>query len=361
LKNVLLITDVNFWAKGAGHRMRISSLVEYLSSRVNLYIAYVGVMSVDVENSLESNLKARLWVLEKSKVLSSRGYGQRLKALLKSKSFDTIIIEYIHNTYFLNYINDHVKVILDAHDIISNRTEQFKKFNHGGVLFELSRETEFKIFEVYDYIMVLCEPDYKEIISSINSEKVLLCPHYVKQIKHEPRDTVKTIAFIASEYIPNVDAIAFFLNHCWPIILEKHKVQLHIYGNICNAFDFSTYDSVILKGYVTNLDEAYESIDIVINPVRFGAGLKIKNIEALSYGKPLVTTTHGSRGLDSRENTIFMVADEPEDFINAIASLIENTQLRRTVSKNARKFIKSNFSAKKCFRPLLDIINSPQP
>lgn len=356
LKNVLIVTDVSFWVKGAGHRMRIAALAEYLSSRVNLSIAFIGPIELGLEQDLSVALNIRMFVLERSKILSSKGYGRRFEALLKKTSFDTIVIEYIHNTYFLNHIPDGIKVVLDAHDIISNRTEEFRMFNHGSMTFEMSRETEFKIFDVYDYVMVLCEPDHSEIIASIHPEKVLLCPHHVTPLKYRVKKAVKMIGFIASEYLPNVDAIRFFIEHSWPAIYQKRQICLAIYGNINNVVDFSNIDGVVAKGYIADLNQVYQEVDIVINPVRFGAGLKIKTVEALSFGVPLVTTAHGARGLDEGKNKAFLTADGPVEFSGAVLSLIENYRLRQSLSEEAYKFIEARFSGEKCYNPLLNVI-----
>jgi len=66
----------------------------------------------------------------------------------------------------------------------------------------------------------------------------------------------------------------------------------------------------------------------IINPIRFGAGLKIKNVEALAHGLPLVTTTHGSRGIEAGVNNAFLYGDEAGEFIQAMASNIESVKLR---------------------------------
>ncbi|MFI5140410.1 MAG: hypothetical protein ACHQIM_21500, partial [Sphingobacteriales bacterium] len=135
MKKVLIVTDVNFWEKSSGNRMRIWSLIDYLSRQVQLTVVNTGPAPENIETTLRNVFNADFYVLEKNKYLNSNGYGRRLKAFLKDKHFDTIIIEYIHSSYFLNFLVDDVKIILDAHDIISERADEFKKFNHAGALY----------------------------------------------------------------------------------------------------------------------------------------------------------------------------------------------------------------------------------
>jgi glycosyltransferase involved in cell wall biosynthesis len=298
-------------------------------------------------------------VLEKRQFLSSNGYGRRLAKLLKQRLFDVVIIEYIHSSYFLNFLNGEPKIILDAHDIISDRTEQFKKFNYAGALYELSVATEFEVLSVYDYVMVLCPPDQQKLSKLLGKNRVLLCPHPVIVTRHPVRDEVQNISFIASRYLPNRDAINTFIKDCWPALSTKFPhITLSIYGTVCHSVEKPGTPNIVLRGFVPDLDMIYGDSDIIINPVRFGAGLKIKNVEALAHGIPLVTTSHGARGLEDIQNTGFLVADTPETFIDTITSLIANNSLRKQLSESALNFMSARFSAKKCFAPLVKAIKN---
>ena len=223
MKKVLIVTDVSFWEKSSGHRARISALVEYLAQQVTLTVVNTGPAPENIEKILGDRFHASFFVLEKTDYLNSNGYGRRLKAFLKNKHFDVIIIEYIHSSYFLNFLSGEVKVILDAHDIISERADEFKKFNYAGALYELSEQTEREIFGVYDQIMVLCQADVEKVTQMAGPGKALLCPHPVEICKHPIKKEVKNIAFIGSGYLPNIDTINWFAENCWPQISESPK------------------------------------------------------------------------------------------------------------------------------------------
>lgn len=357
MKKVLLVTDVNFWEGSSGHRMRIAALIEFLAANVQLTVVNTGPAPVGIEATLNNKYHAEFFVLENNKYLNSTGYGRRLKTFLKGRHFDTVIIEYIHSSYFLNFLVEDAQVILDAHDIISNRADEFKRFNYAGALYELSRETETEILNVYDKIMVLCQADYVEITAMTDACKALLCPHPVQTRRHPTRDEVKNIAFIASAYLPNRDAIKWFINECWPGISAKHDVQLSIYGTVGNGLIIPQGQQIAVHGFVADINQIYADADIIINPVRFGAGVKIKNIEALANGLPLVTTSHGARGIEAGINRAFLVADRAAEFVEGTGSLIENTTLRNNLQEKALMYIAEEFCAEKCFEPLLKAIN----
>ncbi len=357
MKKVLLVTDVNFWEKCSGHRMRISALIEYLADHVQLSVINTGPAPETIEKTLRAQYNADFFILEKTKYLNSNGYGRRFKALMGEKKFDSIIIEYIHCSYFLNFLINDVNVILDTHDIISERTAEFKRFNHEGELYEMPVKTESEIFGVYDKVMAICLPDFEKINTIAGPGKALLCPHPVKPCPHPINDKVHCISFIASSYLPNKDAISFFIENCWPQIAATYPVKLCIYGTVGENLGLNYLPQIEWKGFVDDINKIYEDADIIINPVRFGTGLKIKNIEALAHGLPLVTTTHGARGIENGINEAFLVADTAAEFISSINSLIECKQLRKKLHDNALSFVTINFSVKRCFDSLLEEIN----
>lgn len=358
MKTVLLLTDVNFWEKSSGNRSRVHSLIQYLAPRVQLTVVNTGPAPSGIETRLAETFGAEFFVLEKNKYLSSNGYGRKLKALLKGREFDVTIIEYIHSSYFINYLAGETQLILDMHDLVSRRAVDFARFGYAGALYELSEETEREILSVYDHVMVLCGEDFKDVEAMAGKGKALLCPHPVEAVESNFDPTLTTIAFVASSYLPNVDAINWFIQNCWPQIVSKFPVQLEIYGTICSALKPAGWQAVSLKGFVNDAGEIYSRAGIVINPVRFGAGMKIKNIEALAHGRPLLTTTHGARGIEESIGQALLVADGADDFTAKLELLIRDSELRKEMSQAAVDLVKREFTPIACFKPLMEVINA---
>jgi len=360
MKSVLILSDINFWEDSSGNRARLKALIAYLAPLVNLTVVNTGPAPKGITERLRSEYPAEFHVLNQKSFMSSNGYGRRLEKLVGDREFDVVIIEYIHSSYFLNFLNGEPKIILDAHDIISERAEEFKKFNYSAeAIYELPEAQEREILDIYDHVIAICGPDKQKLDTMLSAEKVLLCPHPVPAVGHVTRDVVANISFVASAYLPNRDSVNYFIRECWPSITTKYPhVRLAIYGTVCGSVEVAGNENISLMGFVPDLNSIYEKADIMINPIRFGAGMKIKNIEALAHGIPLITTTHGARGLEPVIGKAFFTADTPADFIVALSSLIENYQLRKQLSTEALKFIKENFSADKCFGPLIDAINS---
>ena len=90
-----------------------------------------------------------------------------------------------------------------------------------------------------------------------------------------------------------------------------------------------------------DLTSVYQRADVVINPISIGTGLKIKNIEALGFGKPLVTTSVGAEGLESGSQLAFLVADTAQDFANAVIGILQDSGLYRQLSSKGYQFAKA--------------------
>lgn len=208
--------------------------------------------------------------------------------------------------------------------------------------------------------MLINTSDFKKVRGVINNRKLLVVPHPCNVSPQLIREQVSVISFVASSYLPNVEAINWFLEDVWTTI-NNPAIKLHIYGHVGRFLNPRDYDreNIVLFDFVPDTAAIYTATDIVINPVRAGSGLKIKNVEALANGLPLITTTHGSSGLEQGEGA-FIIADSAVEFANAIEKLVSSLIERQTLALKAIEFARSNFYAEKCFKPLLDIITVPK-
>jgi glycosyltransferase involved in cell wall biosynthesis len=357
MRKVIMITDVDFWLQGAGHRTRICTLVIYLANHTNLTVAFVGMEAIYSETYLSEYLKCNFKFLEKKKFLNQIQYAKKLKMLFNTNDFDVCIVEYVHNSYYLNIIPQNVITILDTHDIISERNRSFKKFNYD-IIYDISKKQEYELFRCYDYIVAICDDDYNTLKNNIEIKRLILAPHPAKPIIREIRPLVTNMGFFGSSYLPNIDAITWFIRNIWPNVQKNFDGNLSIYGNVAHEMQVYSDRKIKLIGFVPDLNEVFSQIDISINPVRFGGGVKIKNIESLANGIPLITTRHGARGLEEGVNKAFLVAENKMQFIQLLDKLINNYRLRKELNQNALKYVGQNLSEKKCYTQLLSVINN---
>jgi hypothetical protein len=317
------VTDIAFWEIGSGEKARIRELHAFLHKQCKLTLYYLG----------EADKKAQLAIQ------------------LEKAEHDFIIVEKLHLDWILNLKNKNIPVYLDAHDLISDRVADFQRFNRScGTL---TLEEEITRLSKFDKVIFLQKEEYEKTLPFLGRERLLLCPHpVVPEEEIEIRETVESIGFFGGPSWPNIDSVQWFHDAVLPL-LDDLASKCSVQG----AFMFSPFAAFLpgmIKGPLhPTLSSYYRSIDIAINPVLYGSGLKIKTVEALAYGIPLVTTSVGAQGIQEEDGQAFLIADTPEEFAAAIQRLASSYDLRRELSARARHFAKQHFTPHACFSVLL--------
>lgn len=147
---------------------------------------------------------------------------------------------------------------------------------------------------------------------------------------------------------PNADALKYFLDNMWDEIYAQIKAPFYIVGS--NATDeikalHNEAKGIIFKGFVSEeeLKELYEKVRLVVVPLRYGAGVKGKVIEALYYNDPVITTSVGAEGIDNSYNQM-LVADEPGDFVEKCVNLYKDKEALKAMSKAADNYVRNKHS-----------------
>jgi len=158
------------------------------------------------------------------------------------------------------------------------------------------------------------------------------------QSPRPPATSEPTLVFIGSDYVANVDAIKFFCTEIWPLILAAlPAARLEIYGGVCRR-ELDVVPGTRLAGSVADLSVPYQRAWLVICPLRFGTGLKRKTIEALGWGKALVTTATGAEGLEDGRGRAFLQANAPAEFARLCLQVLSDDSLRQRLEQAAYEF-----------------------
>jgi glycosyltransferase involved in cell wall biosynthesis len=166
-----------------------------------------------------------------------------------------------------------------------------------------------------------------------------------------PRLEKLSIGFVGNfEWFPNADAVRWFVQSIWPLILaETPQVQLEIAGRGSETFNMPSANIHGL-GFVKSLDEFYNRQTVMISPLRYGTGLNMKILEALTYGKPIVTTAKSIQGFE--HTTPFVIANDPSTFAERIVNLLNNKQDIRTMELEISEYINTIFEENKLLNQL---------
>lgn len=150
----------------------------------------------------------------------------------------------------------------------------------------------------------------------------------------------------AMDYEPNVDAVMYFYEEIFPVIRKKMpECTLTIVGR--NApLDIQRLRSdrqVIVEANVKELAPYYERALVSAVALRSGGGTRLKILESMAFGTPVVSTSIGCEGLEVKNGHDILVADNPTDFANSVLEIMTSPALWGTISAKARKLVEERY------------------
>jgi hypothetical protein len=298
-------------------------------------------------------------------------------------TYDAIIVEYIRLTpvtLALQQIYPSAKYLVDTHDVLYLRELAFQRYGFSSGV-SLTTEQEKGLLSHYDAIIGITISDCQQFSQLQPTSRVICASHAYTPMRADstPESPIHAehgrcnLLYIGTGGIPNVDAVTVLFREIIPIVdrLTKRNYSLHIVGDVCNQsfirqlYEQASSPHIYLYGVLPNSLDIYRHIDIVCNPVRFGGGVKIKNIEAIANHCVLVTTSEGARGLPSSTLPYYICADYPDIQASAISQLINCPDLlnefkSRTVSA-ANLLLSSSRVYHDLDRYILDLPRIPLP
>lgn len=148
------------------------------------------------------------------------------------------------------------------------------------------------------------------------------------------------------EHAPNVDAVLWFAKEVYPTILPQYPdMKWYVVGGkVSKKIAELALDNIIIEGFVSDedLEKLYRKCRISIVPLRFGAGVKGKVVEAAYYQIPLVTTSIGAEGLPLKDQAM-LVEDNGDKMAKLICDLYQDYNQLKIMSDRGKRFIENNF------------------
>jgi len=146
-------------------------------------------------------------------------------------------------------------------------------------------------------------------------------------------------------YRANFDAMQFFLQEVFPRLQARRDVTLRITGRTDGVplERLPLGEGVVLTGYLDDVRPAVARSWVCVVPLREGGGTRLKILEAMALGTPVVATTKGAEGLEVTPGEHLLIADEPEDFAVAVLRLLSDEGLRARLAENGRRLVREKY------------------
>lgn len=172
-----------------------------------------------------------------------------------------------------------------------------------------------------------------------------------------------TALFVGARTKPNVESLEWFLQHVWPRVRGAvSDAELRIAGSIGAAFAGRRFEAVTFPGFVESLDREYGRAHVAVAPLVLGSsGVKTKIAEALSFGRPVVTTSIGvDPGDPGQYGGAVIVADAPEPLGHAIVRLLSDVRFRNKRIGDAAEQFERHFAPEAAYREVVALLE-PAP
>jgi glycosyltransferase involved in cell wall biosynthesis len=294
--------------------------------------------------------------------ITNRFLGNRILSILKDVKQsgmypDVIIFEFTSVIFWIEEIKkifpDSI-TIASCHDVTYQSVERsLKKTGSFGAFgqyyYHKFKKLELSILKQFDLLIFLNAKD-KALIEKedINVKKEIIAPFYDK---YTITNTVKKdyIVFFGAMYrAENIDAAQWFLKNVW-IDLDKYfngAVKYVIVGggmNDENKRSFTNYNNVIVTGFIKEPEAIFSRAACFVAPLRLGAGIKIKVLEAMYAGIPVFTNSVGIEGIPAVDGKDYIYCEGAHDYIDQIKTLLQDSHKWQSVSQNAKLVISNNF------------------
>lgn len=213
---------------------------------------------------------------------------------------------------------------------------------------------EARMAERFDWVVTVSDVDRGRLLSlapRLDPERVFVLPNGVNVTAYDgewERPRPNTLIFPgALTYNANYDAMEFFSSRIFPLIrAENPRVTLRITGRYDGVpvERLSPGDGIELTGYLDDVRPAIAHSWVCIVPLRVGGGTRLKILEAMALGTPVVATSKGAEGLDVTDGENILIADDPADFARAVLRLLGDATLRAKLSANGRRLVEERYS-----------------
>ena len=163
----------------------------------------------------------------------------------------------------------------------------------------------------------------------------------------------------ALTYSVNYDAMRYFLAEVYPLIRQQSPdVSLTITGSISgvDTAGLQSNGDVHFSGYVQDIRPWVASASVCVAPLRQGSGTRLKILEAMALGTPVVSTSKGAEGLDVIDGDHILLADDPTTFAHHTLRLLRDPDLRRRLTTNARSLVEERYDWLQIGQRFVDLI-----
>ena len=300
---------------------------------------------------------------------------RQLKKLLSEQTFDAIQVELIHLTAYWSLLktarNRDGKrpfLICDWHNIESELMRRYSECApnlprrwYARMTAQRLAELEKQMLSEFDAHTVVSERERAKLLAIQPRAEISVIEngvdieHYSSsamaqaeiRLAQKKADSVRRILFVGSmDYHANIDAVCYFVREVWPQIFQhKPEFIFTIVGRnpTAEVRALAQIPGVEITGTVDDVRPYYDEALAAVVPLRIGGGSRLKILEAMAAGVPIISTSLGAEGLAVTDRENVALADTAQQFCNSVLEVIENETLRNQLVTGGLNLVRSQY------------------
>ena len=250
---------------------------------------------------------------------------------------------------------------IDLHYLRLRRQHELDQAPATLKMAELAYDEECEVISKSDLTIVVSEFEVAELANEAPAAKVAVISNIHEVARDRPAfDDRSGVMFVGGfQHPPNIDAVEYYANEIWPLLTERcPDLETYVIGSRMPDRLKKLGESTGLKmvGFVEDLTPYYESCMLAIAPLRYGAGVKGKVNQALSFGLPVVGSPVAFEGMGLTHEREVMVAETAEDFAASVAKVCADPALWQTLSERGGASLAGRFTPEVAEAALRDVL-----
>jgi sugar transferase (PEP-CTERM/EpsH1 system associated) len=295
----------------------------------------------DVISLGRSLINGQPWIIERDDSTAMRRFLEQLvrSEAAAGRSFDLVHADQLNMAQFA--VGLPLPRLLDQHNAVWTIFGRMAQQEHGPMRLLWEREWrllkryEGRICREFEAITAVSEEDKRALFDAIGAPRQMpVIPIAVDAEDEQPIPRTSGARGILSlatmMWPPNVDGVMWFARDIYPRVKQRvHDTRFYVVGQrpVAEVRTLPESDpSIEVTGYVADPTPYIANSACLIVPLRSGGGMRVKILEALARGIPIVSTTIGYEGIDLIPGEHLLVADTPEQFADAVASLLTDPE-----------------------------------
>jgi polysaccharide biosynthesis protein PslH len=303
---------------------------------------------------------------------TSRRFKNALIELLNDNNYEIVQLEGLFLAPYLKFIreNSNAAIVYRSHNVeyiiwqkLCIRENSFLKRWYLRVLYARIKKYEASFINSYDLLVTITENDL-EILNSLGNKKpAIVAPFGMYNPGLSGNNVVRSgklnLLYIgALDWMPNIEALNWFVKKVWPVVRRKFPEMVFRVAGRNAKKDFITdiaEKGVICHGEIDNSGEFLAAENgIVVVPLFSGSGIRVRIIEAMFAGRPVIASSVAVSGIPVENEINILLADDSERFVHYIEKLVIDRDFAMIIGSNARQFAHNNYENRKISEDLLD-------